>query len=249
MARRATFIKQVRGSAENVLALDSGNVLVGVQGLSEQTQGEVIIDALNLMGYTAITLGANDLRLGPTVLRERMAQAEFPIVSANITIAETGKLFADPYAIVEIAGHRLGIIGFTEPVGQLPAVTGESESFTIQEPLEFGLPYLQAALQEADIVIVLSHLGQALDEALAKQVAGLDVIIAGRDGMVLNPARYDSTGPVIAQAGTQGQLVGQLELALNARGQVVAFGGKPVLLTDAYAYDPEMLALLDRYRP
>jgi len=248
MARRATFIKQTREKYAAVLLLDAGNALAGTEGLATTSKGAANIEAMNLLAYDAMTLGEQDLSLGPTLLRERMKEARFPFLSANTVISETGKLFAQPYVILNVGGRQVGIVGLTEPLPKLPKIAGEKETFLVKDPIQFGRPYVEKALKEAEIVILLSHMGQALDEALAAQVSGIDVIIGGKDRTVLVPNRHGAMGPVVAQAGSQGQLVGLIELKIDRTGAVAAFSGKSELLTEKFANDPDMLKLLDKYR-
>jgi len=248
LARRATFIKQSREKYPQALLLDAGNALAGTEGLAASTKGKANIEAMNLLAYNALALGELDLSLGPTILRERMKEARFPFLSANTVISQTGQLFAQPYIILNVGGRRVGIVGLTEPLPPLPRVAGEKETLLVRDPIQFGRPYVEKVVKEAEIVILLSHMGQALDEALAAQVSGIDVIIGSKDRTVLVPVRYGGAGPVIAQAGSQGQFVGFVELKIDRAGVVIAFSGKAELLTEKYADDPEVVKLLSKYR-
>lgn len=240
-------MQEQRQNYEHVLVLDAGNAFTGVTGRAQKSQGKVVVEAMSLIGYDAMALGERDLRLGATVLRQRMAEATFPILSANTAISETGELLAQPYVIERVADLRIGIIGLAEPMGAVPKASGDAETLFVYDPLSFSLPYLQAVIQEADVVILLSHMGKPLDEALAAQVPGIDVILGGRNAMILPPSRYDTTGPIITQAGSRGQIVGFLELRVNSTGEVTGFVGKFHALGENYPEDPQVRALLERY--
>lgn len=248
MARRATFIEQMQAEHENLLIVDAGNALSGSQGLTSQTEGSVMIASMSLMGYDAMALGRLDLGWGASTLRERMAESTFPLLSANVVISETGELFAQPYIVLDVDGHSVGLVGLTEPLGVVPPRAGDEETLLVRDPVEYGFSYVDAVAQETDIVIVLSHMGQALDELLAEEVPAVDVIIGGRDGTILHPAQYGDKGAIITQVGTRGQLVGSLDIQFDAAGQIEDFYGNMVLLDEDYADDPDQLMLLERYQ-
>jgi 2',3'-cyclic-nucleotide 2'-phosphodiesterase (5'-nucleotidase family) len=233
----------------NMLLLDSGSSLAGnANTLGSKSKGQVIVEAMNQIGYDAMTLGEQELRLGATVLRERIKEAQFPIISANVIISETGQLLVQPYVIREIGGLRVAIVGLTEPLDALPKVSGDKETLAVRDPIQFGLPYLEKAAKESDVLIVLSHMGRALDEALAGQVPAIDFIVGGRDRTLLHPARVYQNGPLAAQASIEGEVFGVAELTLDRGGVVARFSARLEALQDNYADDAAMAALVSKYR-
>jgi 2',3'-cyclic-nucleotide 2'-phosphodiesterase (5'-nucleotidase family) len=233
----------------NMLLLDSGSALSGKAGtIGTKSKGKAIIDAMNLIGYDAMTLGEQELRLGATVLRERLKEARFPIISANVIISETGQLLVQPYVVREIGGLRVAIVGLTEQLGVLPRVSGDKETLASRDPIEFGRPYVEKAAKESDVLIVLSHMGRAMDEALAAQVPAIDFIVGGRDKTLVHPARVDQNGPLVAQASIEGEVFGVAELTLDRAGAVTRFSAKLEALQDNYTDDAAMVSLLSKYR-
>ena len=245
MARRATKIKEERGASEKVLLLDAGNTLYGPKPLVQQTQGRAIVEAMNLLGYDAMVLGEQDFRLGLDVLRRRMEEAEFPVLSANVVMGDTNQLFATPYVIKRIGDHRVAIIGLTNQ----EAASAARGAIAVFDPLEVLQEVVNEVSKEADIIIVLSRLGTEVDLQLAHQVEGIDLIVGGRSRDVLNPPLWIAqSGTVIAQAGVQGQRIGVVRLEIDSLGAVVGHQGEVVLLGPDFPDDPEMRAFLDRYK-
>jgi 5'-nucleotidase/UDP-sugar diphosphatase len=237
-------VKEVRKSAENVLLLDGGNTLFGDR-LAQQTQGKIIVEAMNLLGYDAMVLGDLDFGLGLDVLRQRIKEAKFPILSANAVISGANRLFAAPYVIKEIGEHKVAIIGLTNEEAA-PATGG---AIVVRNPLEVLQNLMDEVSKGADVIIVLSHLGTEMDIQLANQIKGIDLIVGGKSHDVLDPPLWiEESGTVIAQAGYEGQRIGVITLEIDSQGQVVNYHGQVVLLTDEFADDPEMRALLDQYR-
>jgi len=148
MARRATKVKEVRKTSENVLLLDGGNTLFGSQPLAKQTQGQAIVEAMNLLGYDAMVLGSEDFWLGLDVLRQRMEEAQFPILSANVVMAETDQLFATPYVIKEIADHKVALIGLTNQ----EAASAAGGDIVVLDPLETLENLMGEVSAKADVI-------------------------------------------------------------------------------------------------
>ena len=66
---------------------------------------------------------------------------------------------------------------------------------------------------EADLVVLLSHLGYTADIELAETLPGIDVIVGGHSGRSLSyPMQIKDT--VIVQVGSKGLHVGELRLQL-----------------------------------
>ena len=246
LARRATKVKEERAASENVLLLDGGNTLFpGDRPLVQQTQGRVIVEAMNLLGYDALVLGDQDFRLGLDVLRQRMEEAEFPILSANVVLAETDQLFAAPYVIKEIGDHKAAIIGLTNQ----EAASATGGAIVVLDPLEALQDYMAQVSEEADVIIVLSHLGMVMDVQMASEVQGIDLIVGGQSRDVLDPPLWDDlSSTVIAQVGYQGRWIGVVRLDIVSQGKVAGHEGQVVVLDDEFADDPEMRAFLDQYK-
>jgi len=237
-------VKQEREASEDVLLLDGGNTLFGNR-LAQETQGRVIVEAMNLLGYDAMVLGDQDFRLGLDVLRQRMEEAEFPILSANVVMAGTDQLFAAPYVIKEIGDHKAAIIGLTNQ----EAANATGGAIVVRNPLEALQDYMAQVSEEADVIIVLSHLGTVMDLQLAGEVQGIDLIVGGQSRDVLDPPLWDEpSSTVIAQVGYQGRWIGVVRLDIVSQGKVAGHEGQVVVLDDEFADDPEMRAFLDQYK-
>ena len=113
VARRATLINQEMQKNPHTLVLDAGDSLVGDQDPALKTQGKSSVEAMNRLGYDAMALGPADLALGLAALRARMAEAKFPLLSANAVVTGTEELVAKPYAIRDFAGHRVAVVGLS----------------------------------------------------------------------------------------------------------------------------------------
>jgi 2',3'-cyclic-nucleotide 2'-phosphodiesterase (5'-nucleotidase family) len=245
LARRATAIEQERNDAEGaVLVLDAGSALDG-QWIARESEGKVMVEAMNAMGYDALTIGRMDISLGLETLKARAAEAEFAVLSANLVNAEDQTPLFEPYVILERAGSRLAVIGLSEPeIFESPAAP---KSTVLRDPVETAADYVGRLRGEVDLVIVLSHLGIEPDIALAEAVPGIDIIVGGNTRKLMTaPERVGNT--LIIQQGYRGEWIGLMRASFDAQGTPADYEAEALTLDDKYADDPEIVELLSAYR-
>jgi 2',3'-cyclic-nucleotide 2'-phosphodiesterase (5'-nucleotidase family) len=227
-----------------VLLLDAGNTLWSKRPLGTQTKGKVHVDAMNLLRYDAMVIGDLDLQLGPDILRQRIAEAEFPILSANVMVASEGTLLAEPCAVLEVAGRKVGIIGLT-----WDSAAVSQDQYTLLNADDVLAEYVAELEQQTNIIIVLSNMGYDQDTRLASLVPGTDLIVGGRTLLPLPQGWHsEETGTIVVQAGSEGKWIGRRQLLLDSAGVVTEYSDELVYLTPDYADDPEMRAFLDNYQ-
>jgi 2',3'-cyclic-nucleotide 2'-phosphodiesterase (5'-nucleotidase family) len=218
------------------------------QSLSSDSRGALIIEAMNQMAYDATVLGERDLQLGVDDLRQRMEEAEFAVLSANVRLAETGELLAEPYTILELGGWNYGIVGLTGPDPNAPSAFSIADPFSAIEEI---LPTLSA---QTDWVVVLSHLGWTQNTRLADLSPEIDLIVGGGlDKPDSKPHHSRTTGTYVAQAerpstAHAGRQIGHWSLTLNAGAQIEMDDWTSVRLGPEIADDPALLDLVERYR-
>ena len=247
MARRATGIKGAEKRWDNILVLDAGNALTG-QDLADASAGQVIIEAMNRLGYDAMTIGERELYLEYDQFMARVAQADFPILSANVIDKQTGEPITQAYAIAEVGGFKVGILGLTNANATKVTVANRAlgsaslsmlERVSITDPIEAARAYLPQVAIDADIVIALSHLGVQTNLQLAQEVPGFAAIISGGTRQLLTkPLAAEDT--VIVEAGYDGEWMGTLELVVSGTGEVTSTNVVILTLTSDCADDVAM---------
>jgi len=214
-----------------MLLLDAGDSLLLDRDPAKRTLGASSIEAMNLLGYDAMALGMLDISaLELTTLAQRMNEASFPLLSANAKRISNGQLLAQPYTIIEMADHRIGILGITE--------AGSTNDVIAEEPLAAVRAWLPQVRQEADIVILLSHAGLDLDQVIAQQVPGIDIIVSGRTRTTAEPLIEGRSGTVIihaesARPGYAGEKIGVAHLTFNENGDLAQHQWERIALDDS----------------
>ncbi|MEL6684275.1 MAG: 5'-nucleotidase C-terminal domain-containing protein, partial [Pseudomonadota bacterium] len=147
--------------------------------------------------YDAITLGNHDFDYGLGFLRDALAKAAFPVVSANVSCLDGGALAA-PFAILDRDIHcddgltraiKIGIIGFAPPqIADWDDATS-SRGVTVDDIIttaDVTVPQMKAA--GADVIIALCHSGIGAEDQLPRmenaavplaKVEGIDILLLG----------------------------------------------------------------------
>ena len=176
LARAATVVDSLRARYPGeVVAVDAGDLIQGDPFAAYFAQvapldPNPVMEAMNLLGYDAATLGNHEFNWGLPTLRRILAAAAFPYVSANIFGLPADTLVHRPYVVLRRGGVRIGITGFTTPgvmVWDRDNVRGRVRVGRIGAGADGVLRELRA---RSDLAVVLVH--------------------SGMDG----PASYDTTG-------------------------------------------------------
>ncbi|MDO9525979.1 MAG: metallophosphoesterase, partial [Gemmobacter sp.] len=249
LAHTARLIEILRGSATNSILLDNGDFLQGSAMGDYAAEAGVnphpIIAAMNYLDYDVVALGNHELNYGLPFLRQALAAAQFPVVSANLMTADgQATLFAREALLDRVLRDqdgrdwpiRIGVIGFLPP--QVVAwdrlhLADKATATGIVEAARGLVPVLRAA--GADVVIALCHsgIGDGSDDpdsedaglALAR-VPGIDAMITGHthqvfpgpdfaDQPLADCVKGQLAGIPACMPGSAGSHVGVIDLALR----------------------------------
>ncbi|MFH1874646.1 MAG: 5'-nucleotidase C-terminal domain-containing protein [Pseudomonadota bacterium] len=103
----ATLIEQIKKENKTkgwqTLVLFGGDAFTGTI-ISREFQGKAEFDFFNALDLDAMVIGNHEFDYGQQVLQERIKQANFPLLSANIYLQDSQKLLFDPVVIIELGG-------------------------------------------------------------------------------------------------------------------------------------------------
>lgn len=247
MDRLGGAIRQVQKEvgAHNTILLDAGDTL-GDSMVADETKGQAIIEAMNALGYTAMVIGNHEPDFKAEILKERITDAKFPILAANITEKSSGRLFTLPYIIQEVRGVKVGILGLAYPNTPLTTAKNNVEDLEFGDAITVAREYIPRLRGEgAQLVVVLSHYGLGADKKLAKSVPGIDVIVGGHSHNRMKTALQQGD-TLIVQAGAHGSDLGRLDLEVNSKGEIVGHAHQLITLDHAIIpSDPQIARIVD----
>ena len=221
-ARRSSAVNQLRLQNPNLFLVDAGDSLFGTPE-SNANRGIVSVKAMTMTGYDAAALGDQDFAFGLDVLQSVIDQAEFPFLAANVVYKDTGLPFAQESIIIERNGFRVAFLGLTS--GDLAEILNAdpvmSDLLEVRDPIKTARVKIPLLREQADMVVILSHLGSKLDQKLAKSVSGIAAVIGGHSREVIQLENKPVTVPIV-QMGFQGDHLGVLMLEVDRAGKTVS---------------------------
>jgi 2',3'-cyclic-nucleotide 2'-phosphodiesterase (5'-nucleotidase family) len=232
------LVKEERSRNAAVLVVDAGDSLAGDMEPAISTKGASSVEAMNRIGYDAAVLGPADLSLGPEAVKQRVAEAKFPLLSADMTVATTGEPIAEGYTVLTIAGRRIAVAGITAA----PEVNG----FKAVDPFTAAQRVAEEAAGQADTLILLSRAAPEVNQRIADEVPGIGAIVEGGAFSRVEPWISGKTGTPIYHAdwpstGHAGRIMGVANLRLDD-GKLLSQKWRSLPLDPTIKEDPGMAA-------
>ena len=238
LAKRQGLVEQYRASRRHVLVIDAGNVMPDHANLIKV---KYLAKALAKGGCDAIALGEQEFLLGRGVLRDLQETHGLPLICANVR-TDAGETVAPPHVIRTVEGRRVGIFAVIADGAWGFPVREWREGLTV-EPPEAAARRETKALADCDLVVALVHQSVEECEELARNVPGLDVVVAGRGYHPLRtPRRIGET--LLVCPGPAGRVLGCLTFEPQDEGQGVRLVHDMTVLS---ARIPEAPWVLDLY--
>lgn len=243
--RLVTAINEARGRTDNALLVDGGDQFQGTLFYTHY-KGALAAEMMNKMGYDAMTVGNHEFDDGPEVLKGFVDAVEFPILMSNADVSGE-PLLADAIrksTVIEKNGEKIGLIGLTPQDTHELASPGDNIIFT--DPVEAVQAEVDRLTEEGvNKIVVLSHSGFGVDQRVARETTGVDVIVGGHSNTLLSNTHERAEGPyptmegetAIVQAYAYGKFLGELNVTFNDEGRVIEAVGDPLLLDAAVTED------------
>ncbi len=237
-----TYRQQWEQGGERVLAVDIGDHMDRMDNKSEASYGKVNVDVMNQTGYSYATIGNNEgITLPKEKLDEMYKQAAFQVIVGNLLEPASHRTpqWAVPFAIHEWQDLRVALLGVTIPFTS----SYNSMGWEIQEPVGLLQQQLEDLRDQADVFVLLSHLGYPTDCRLAAELDGLDVILGAHTHHML--PRGERVGrTLIAQTGKFGQQIGHVRLVWDKASKRVTEIEAELFASDDFLPDEALVAFL-----
>jgi 5'-nucleotidase len=173
---------------------------------------------------------------------ELVERAPFPILAANLAGASQLR----PYVVLgpPKAPCRVAVIGVITPSTPLVTTPGATRGLTFADPV----PVVRALRKEvdADLYVVVSHLGREDELRLAREVEGLALVVGGHSH---TPYVHKVRETLVLQTHAHGLSLGRADLDLDPDGWKVLRAEGRLLPVDprATAPDRRVQAVIDKH--
>lgn len=234
----AWYKQQVAARTPNVVLVDCGDAVSG-SFLGTVSKGDVVIDAMNAVGYDYCALGNHEFDFGLETLSAIIEKNNATYLGCNVSYSGTG---ADPFAAVkpyvihDFDGVKVAFVGISTPetlTAATPAYLQENGEYVVSFAEGDDGKALCAAVQNAvdaaraegaDYVIALGHLGvgeeypQYSSTAVIAATNGIDAFLDGHSHSTFtlyNTENKDGKAVPCAQTGTALENLGQLVITTS----------------------------------
>jgi len=244
-ARLMTAIEAARARSNNSVLFDGGDQFQGTLFYTYY-KGKAAAEMMNKMGYDAMTVGNHEFDDGPEVLRGFVDSVNFPILMSNADISGEPALkdVIRKSVVIERGGEKLGLIGLTPQ--DTDELSSPGPNVILTDPVGAVQAEVDRLTEEGvNKIIVLSHSGYALDQKIAAETTGVDVIVGGHSHTLLSNSDDGAAGPyptmvgntAIVQAYAYGKFLGALNVTFDDEGTLTEAEGNPLIMDAAVSED------------
>ena len=180
---RAAFVDSIRTAygKDRVLLLHAGDFSQGSPYFTE-LGGVLEMNTINDFAYDCVTLGNHEFDNDIEALTERVKMLkDTKVVCANLDLSpfELGE-YVKPYAILQRAGMKIGVIGLESDISTAVTKTVASRMQQLDnvEVTNRWADYLHDT-EKCDLVILLSHAGYDKDQEIVPETRWVDLVIGG----------------------------------------------------------------------
>lgn len=233
VARRKTVIERSRSGA--ALLLDTGDIffgsltpLVGSRAF-HASKASAMVRAMNLMAYDAAMPGDYDFAEGDVFLLDRIGEAAFPFVCANLADRH-GKDVVPSYRMLTRGGLRIFVTGFLDSTVPSLSYRESLGDLVIEDPFSAAGRVLAEAEKNSDLVVALIHFSVIDVKKFLEAFPEIDVALIGHASGNGTPERI--AGAIAVAGDGLGKSLGELSLTVVRGKGIVKYRGARVPISE-----------------
>ncbi|MGA1020496.1 MAG: thiosulfohydrolase SoxB [Candidatus Puniceispirillales bacterium] len=246
--RTATLINAIRAERgeDKVLLLDGGDTWQGSY-TSLKTNGADMVSAMKQLHPDAM-VGHWEFTFGQDRVEELIDEMGYPFLGGNVFDTEWDEPVFESTAFFEKGGINVAVIGQHFPYTPIanPRHMVEGWSFGIR-PDVIQENVNAARDNGAEVVVLLSHNGFDVDQKLARQINGIDVILTGHTHDAI-PEAIKINDTLLLSSGSHGKYLGRVDLKVEGGKVVDASSTLIPVFADVIPSDPVMAEHIESLR-
>jgi len=226
-AYMATMLNDLKKKNPNTYVIDTGDMFQGSE-LSVKTTGEAFVPILDALKYDLYLPGNWEVIYGKKQMQTLLGKLNAPKICTNmyhdLGEGKKGELIFQPYQIWNVAGAKIGFLGYTDPLVPIRQSPVYSKGIIYTKPEENLAHYIDVLKNQENCsyIIMIAHLGLSQQIALANmpECEGVNYILGGdthervRKPIVCKYAK-------VVEPGAFGSFIGKLDLTVQ-NGKVTA---------------------------
>ncbi|ERI90053.1 5'-nucleotidase protein [Clostridiales bacterium oral taxon 876 str. F0540] len=275
LARISSYMNNLRAANPNTMLIDNGDTIQGTPlvyyyNMIDKTAEYPMMKVMGAMHYDSWTLGNHEFNYGLDTLNRVIADAKknnITVLSANTYKTADNSNFVNPYFIktFTINGKtvKVGVLGLTTktiPSWEDPAHYAGLQFNDLVTEAQKWVPVLKNQ-EKCDIVIVSAHSGtsNASDtipenqaDLIAKNVSGIDVILAGHahTGKTYQFTNPDGKVIPVVEPKNGDGIFSQIDISIDVDGNLAGINAKNVDTSkdNTLVADPDILKAAQPYQ-
>lgn len=226
-AYMATMLNDLKKKNPNTYLIDTGDMFQGSE-LSVKTTGEAFVPILDALKYDLYLPGNWEVIYGKKQMQSLLGKLNAPKICTNmyhdLGEGKKGEFIFQPYQIWNVAGAKIGFLGYTDPLVPIRQSPVYSKGIIYTKPEENLAHYIDVLKNQENCsyIIMIAHLGLSQQIALANmpECEGVNYILGGdthervRKPIVCKYAK-------VVEPGAFGSFIGKLDLTVQ-NGKVTA---------------------------
>ncbi|HET6387606.1 MAG TPA: metallophosphoesterase [Armatimonadota bacterium] len=204
-----------RARAPDCLLLDCGDALRA--GNLNPSRGHEF-EAMAAAGYDTMAIGNRETHLWWWAMRRKLRDAPFTLLSSNM---RNPRPPVEKWRVWEIGGARVGVFALTPVMVAAGSLGSRFASVVFDPPIEAARVAAASLGPTVDLVVALSHSGREFDRRLAREVAGIDLIIGGHDHTPGLPEGERVGSTLLTRTSPYGENFGEVEVSFGPDGPVM----------------------------
>lgn len=256
------LITEKNKNPEQTIILSSGDMFQG-SAISNMTQGAVVVEAMNEIGFVSMTIGNHEFDWGIDLIRNynnktSEVKTNFPIICCNIFEKSTNSAvdWCEPYTIIEKSGIKIGIIGAIGSGLESSIATNMIAPYEFKDPLTYVKKYTKELRIEknCEIVILSIHDNTTNINQMYADLTGeyqLDAVFNGHTHSTYAGETMGSDGIMLPyiQSGSYGSSIGKITITYNKTlKQIKECGAENISVSKSLSSQNEKIEqIIDKY--
>ncbi len=217
----ASMLQKLKKKNPNTFIIDTGDMFQGSE-LSVKTTGRAFVPILNALNYDLYLPGNWEVVFGKKNMQTLLGSLNAPKICANmyhdLGEGKKGELIFQPYTIWNVAGAKIGFLGYTDPWVPTRQNPSYSKGILYTKPEENLAHYVDVLKnqEQCSFVIIIAHLGLSQQIALANmpECDGVNYILGGdTHERVRKP--IECKYAKVVEPGAFGSFIGKLDLTIE----------------------------------
>lgn len=245
IARAIAYFKKARETPGTLIASGGDTINIGTPTWSDEYRCVEWPWLNGLLDVMAV--GNHEFDYGPEEFQRCAASVDYPIISSNLVGADGQPLLqpgGKPYVIREVQGLRVGFFALGGP--DFPRLIRANlmppgSSWTDPTPMARATVQQLREVEKVEAVVFIGHQYREDDEAMARAVPGIDLILGSHSHLKSELVKIEGTQTHFISAYQYLTYVSRVELRFR-EGKLVGVTGNLVKMDETLPEDTEIKA-------